>query len=131
MDLKERITAYIIKTAPVTMDTVIDVATAKGFTESEVLATLEQVHKDKRITQTASTDGVVTYKLTSVKERPDPQAWLRANYPWPDKDWTPPFPEIDLGALFLRNKEERDAYTAAAKGLPVHMVKSKRVNARR
>jgi hypothetical protein len=131
MELKQRLVAYILKAAPVTMDKLIDVATDKGYTLDEILTALEQVHKDKRITQTANTAGVVTYKLATVKERPDHLAYIRNNYPpmTPDNDGS----GIDVGDLswmFLRTKEERDAFRAEMSGRPVY-VKNKYVHSRR
>jgi hypothetical protein len=129
MELNQRLITYILKAAPVTMDKLIDVATDKGYTLDEILTTLEQVHKDKRITQAANAAGVVTYKLATVKERPDHLAWIRANYPWPD-NFEMPFPEIDMSYLFLKTKEERDAFRAEMTGRPLY-VKNKYVHSRR
>jgi hypothetical protein len=126
MELNQRLITYILKAAPVTMDKLIDVATEKGYTLDEILTALEQVHKDKRITQTANTASVVTYKLATVKERPDHLAYIRNNYPpmTPENDGS----GIDVGDLswmFLKSKEERDAFRAEMSGRPVYMVKSK------
>ena len=126
MELKQRIIAYIIKNAPVTMDTVISEATAKGYTEAEVLTALDVVHRDKRLTQTANTAGVVTYKLANAKKAPtDHLKWIKNNYPIMTPETDGSGIDIDMGHLFLKTKEERDAYLAEMKGRPVHMLKSK------
>ena len=125
MELKQRIIAYIIKNAPVTIDTIIAKATSKGYSELEVLNTLEQVHKDKRIKQTTRGDTVV-YTLYTQKE-PKPQThlqWIRDNYP--PMNSTNDGSGIDIGDLswmFLKTKEERDAFKAAMSGKPVYMKK--------
>lgn len=125
MDLKSRIVKYIQGHEPITMDDIIDVATQKGFTQSDILTALDLVHKDKRITQTANASSVVIYKTATAKEPPTLThlSWVTQHYPWPDADWTEAFPEIDLGAMFLRTKEERDAYKAEASGRPLYMNK--------
>ena len=118
MELKQRIIAYIIKNAPVTLDTIIEQATSKGYPEFEVLNTLEQVHKDKRIKQTTRGDTIV-YALATHKE-PKPQThlqWLRDHYP--QMDSTNDGSGIDIGDLswmFLKTKEERDAFRAEMSG---------------
>lgn len=108
------------------MDSLVNAATSKGFTEQEVLTALTGIDKDKRITVTVNASDEVMYKLSSVKAKPTPSTshleWLRVHYPWPS-NFIMPFPEIDLGHLFLRTLEERQAYQAQAKGIPVHMLK--------
>lgn len=132
MELKERITAYIIKTAPVTMDTIIEVATAKGFTQSEVLTALDKVHRDKRISYTANASGVVTYKLANAKKDPtDHLKWLngsndqgKPNYPPMDSTNDGSGIDIDISHLFM-TREEAKEYRAAASGRPAYMIQSK------
>ena len=125
MELKQRVIAYIIKNAPVTIDTIIEQATSKDYPELQVLNTLEQVHKDKRIKQTTKGGGIV-YTLYTHKE---PKAlthlqWIRNNYP--PMDSTNDGTGIDVGDLswmFLKTKEERDAFKAEMSGKPVYMKK--------
>ena len=85
MELKQRLTAYILKTAPVTMDTLIAKATEQGYSELEVLTALEQVHRDKRINQTANTAGVVTYKLAISKNTILSKEEMDKDYPEMDE----------------------------------------------
>lgn len=130
MELKERITAYIIKNAPVTMDTVLEVAIAKGFTEAEVLTALDAVHRDKRITQNANTVGVVTYKLASAKKDPtDHLKWVRDHYPPMTEDNNGSGIDIDLSHLFMSPDEAKE-YKAQAKGVPSYMLQSKKYGKR-
>ena len=130
MELKERITAYIIKTAPVTMDTVIEVAIAKGFTQAEVLTALDAVHRDKRISYTANASGVVLYKLASAKKGPtDHLRWVRDNYPPMDSTNDGSGIDIDLSHLFMSPDEAKE-YKAAAKGMPSYMLQSKKYGKR-
>jgi hypothetical protein len=42
--------------------------------------------------------------------------WLENNYP--RYDYEMPFPEISYAGLFLKTKEERDAYKEAVTGRP-------------
>lgn len=127
MELKDRIIKYILGHAPVSMTDLVSAATSKGFTEQEVLQALTGIDKDKRITVTANASGEVMYKLSSTKAKPAPSTshleWLRAHYPWPSSDWVEPFPEIDIGHIFLRTLEERQAYQAQVKGMPLHMLR--------
>lgn len=128
MELKERIAAYIIKNAPITMDAVISAAKDKGFDEGDILTALDTVHKDKRIVHVVSTAGVVTYKLAIAKTTPSVNhvSWLSQNYPRPGIGDVPsfimPFPEIDYSFIFM-NREEALAYKAEAKGMPIHLIK--------
>ena len=126
MELKQRIISYIIKNAPVTMDTIIEQATSKGYQEVEVLNTLELVHKDKRIQQTTRGDTVV-YTLYTHKE---PKAlthitWIKNNYPDPDPwnldkngNFIEPFPEIDMSWIVM-SPDEIKAFKAEMSGKPV------------
>ena len=121
MELKQRIISYIIKNAPVTIDTITAKATEQGYTELEVLTALEQVHKDKRIQQTTRGDTVV-YTLYTHKEPKAPThlTWLRDHYP--PMNSTNDGSGIDVGDLswmFLKTKEERDAFKAEMSGKPV------------
>lgn len=125
MELKDRIIKYILNNPGVNMDTIIDVATSKGYTQSEVLTTLDTVHKDKRITHTANASGVVTYKPATAKIATVPThvSWLAANYPWPSSDWTEAFPEIDMSHIFM-TREQAKEYKAQASGRPLYMMKN-------
>lgn len=108
------------------MDTVIEVATAKGYTELEVLNALESVHRDKRISYTANASGVVLYKLANASKPPtDHLKWVRENYPrmTPGNDGSGI--DIELGWMFLKTKEERDAFMAEMKGGPVRYNKKR------
>jgi len=122
-ELRSRLTAYILKTAPVTLDKLTEVATAKGFTELEVLNALESVHRDRRIAQTANAAGVITYTLAVAKTAKEPGShltYVRNNYPVMDETNDGSGIDIDLSWMFLKTREERDAYKAAASGRPVY-----------
>lgn len=67
MDLNQRIAKYITNNAPVDLDTIILIASSKGFTELEVLTAMETIHKDKRFTQSSTSVGKITYRLTVEK----------------------------------------------------------------
>ena len=132
MELKQRIISYIIKNAPVTIDTITAKAAEQGYTDLEVLTALEHVHKDKRIKQTTKGDTVV-YTLYTHKEPKAPThlTWIKNNYP--PMDSTNDGSGIDVGDLswmFLKTKEERDAFKAEMSGKPVGYAKSKCYNKR-
>lgn len=130
MELKERITAYIIKTAPVTMDTVIEVAIAKGFTEAQVLTALDAVHRDKRISYTANASGVVQYRLAAAKKDPtDHLKWVKDHYPTMDPTNDGSGIDADYSFLFMSPDEAKE-YKAAVKGMPSHMLQSKKYGKR-
>jgi hypothetical protein len=101
-------------------------AEKRGLSLSDLYTALERVHRDKRITRSVSKGEVVYTKyIPKSVTLMSHLSWVRENYPYPDKDWQEPFPEIDLGAMFLRTKEERDEYKAAVTGRPVWQVKKK------
>jgi len=119
--LVNRLIRYILNHHPITLDRLTEVATSKGFTEEEVLIALEQVHADKRVSVTNLQAGV-TYR-PAVSRAPKVQThlqWWRSNYPAMDETNDGSGIEIDLGHLFLRTKEERDAYKQAVTGRPVY-----------
>lgn len=126
MDLSERIIKYIENHHPISYTSIVNVAASKGFSETEVLQALDKVGRNKSIT-TKTRGTEVWYDLIIVKpvETPTHVSWISKNYPWPDADWTECFPEIDLGHLFLRTLEERQAYQAAVKGMPMYMLNKK------
>lgn len=121
MELKDRITKYIIKNAPVLMTDLVRVATSKGYTESETLSVLTGIDRDKRIKVTTKGDDIV-YGLASAKVSTVPThvTWLTANYPWPPPEWTEAFPEIDMSHIFMTRDEAKE-YKAQASGRPVFM----------
>lgn len=128
MELPDRIIAYIENHYPIPYGKIVQVAAGKGFTELQVLEALEKVNKHKQI-ETKTRKEEIWYSIVPVVEPKAPPtylSWVSRNYPYPPDDWTEPFPEIDLGAMFLRTKEERDAYDAQVKGVPIHMVQSRK-----
>lgn len=108
------------------MDTVLEVATAKGFTEVDVLTALDSVHRDKRISYTADASGVVLYKLAAAKKDPtDHLKWVRDNYPPMDSTNDGSGIEADYSFLFMSPDEAKE-YKAAVKGMPLYMLQSKK-----
>lgn len=124
MELKDRIIKYILNNPNTTMDTIIGEATSKGYTQHEVLTALDSVHKDKRITHTANASGVVVYRPAKAKVSTVPThvTYWHDNYPPMTTDNDGSGIDIDLSWMFLKTKDERDDYKAAAKGLPKHMM---------
>ena len=136
MELKDRLLTYIEKHFPISDEVLMRVANSKGFTQAEVYSALEAVGRDRRISTKTRKDAIWydIYIEPEAKPTPTHVEWCRDNYPWPGKNGIPefvlPFPEIDLNHIFLKTKEERDAYKAAASGRPIHMLKKHYVNAR-
>lgn len=104
-------------------------ATERGLSLSDLYTALDKVHRDKRIVRKVL-NGEVTYVPAPKRSEVVNShiKWVKDNYPWPDADWQEPFPEIDLGAMFLRTKEERDEYKALASGKPIWQVKKTKYN---
>jgi hypothetical protein len=127
MELKDRIIKYILTNGPVSMDNIINVAKGRGFAEGEVLIALDKVHRDKRIQQMADVTGHVMYKPATAKttEAGSHLSWVRNNYPVMTEENDGRGIDIDLSWMFLRSREERDAFKAQAKGMPVHMMKKR------
>jgi hypothetical protein len=137
MSLVERIIAYVQNHHPLSYTQLAGVVLAKGFTELELLQALDQVHKDKRITQTVRR-GEISYSpyiAPPVVPPPAHLLWIESHYIRPhncqhNTEYTScehcaPFPEISYSFLFLKTKEERDNFKALASGRPVYMIKNK------
>jgi hypothetical protein len=125
MELHERIIAYVQKHHPLRLSSLEGVVLSKGFTITDLYTALEAVHRDKRITRRVL-KGEIVYspaveKTVTVGSH---VAWLTANYP--RYDYEMPFPEISYAGLFLKTKEERDAFRAEMTGRPVYLVSKKK-----
>lgn len=126
MTLTQRLTKYILSHPNVTLDGLVKIATSKGFTEGEVYAALDTVHRDKRITQSTKGGEVVYRPAVAKASSPTPHLdWLRHNYPYPD-NFIMPFPEIDYSWIVMSPDEAKE-YKAAAKGMPLYMIKKQRL----
>jgi hypothetical protein len=117
--LTTRITDYILKRTATTLTQLEGVVVSHGFTLNDLYIALEAVHRNKAIARTVRGGEVVYTK--AVKRTPlDHHTWLRANYPPMDSTNDGSGIDIDMSWLFLRSREERDAYKAAASGRPVY-----------
>lgn len=124
--LKDRIVKYVTAcNCPVSLEKLLAKTQASGFSESEVLAALSGI--GKRLKSTVRGD-VVYYQVPPPPKAPtDHLAWVRQWYiDNPYHCTEVPFPEISYAHLFLKTKEERDAYLAEAKGMPVHLLSKKK-----
>jgi hypothetical protein len=123
MDLNERIIKYIESHHPISYSKIVQVAAGKGFSETEVLQALDKVARNKSITTKVRKDEV-WYDLITITPVTTPTyiTYWRNNYPpmTPDNDGSGI--DIDLSWMFLKTKDERDEYKAAAKGVPKHML---------
>ncbi len=134
MELPERIIAYVQKHYPLSMSALEGIVLSKGFTLDDLYTALEKVHKDKRIVQSTRREEVWYSPATepTVVKTPTHVEWARNNYP-PYDPWCVdkhgemimPFPEIDMSYLFLKTKEERDAFRAEMSGRPVYVNNKK------
>ena len=124
-ELQDRIVQYVTTVnSLVSLEKLLSVATAQGFSEGEVLAELGAI--DKKLKSVVRGEQVY-YTVLPPKKEPKPQThlqWIRDNYP--PMDSTNDGSGIDIGDLswmFLRTKEERDAFKAEMSGKPVYMKK--------
>ena len=124
--ISEIITDTILRHERMTLTELESRATKRGLSLSDLYSALEVVHRDKRITRSVS-KGEVVYSKRTPKPPPNTShlTWYRTNYPSPDP-WCldehgkmiDPFPEIDLSYMFLKTKDERDAFRAEMTGRP-------------
>jgi hypothetical protein len=126
MKLSERIIAYVQNHYPLSMSALECIVLSKGFTLDDFYTALEVVHKDKRIVQSTRRCEVWYSPAPepTVVKTPTHVEWLTNNYPYPD-NFEMPFPEIGMSFLFLRTKEERDAFKAEMSGRPVYVNNKK------
>jgi hypothetical protein len=116
--ISNRVTDYILKRTGTTLGQLEGVVVSAGLTLDELYTALETVHRDKRITRRVIKGEIVYTPTPEPKAPTDYLKWVREHYPYPDK-FIMPFPEIDMSFMFLRTKEERDAYKAEASGRPI------------
>jgi hypothetical protein len=107
-------------------------ATKRGLSLSELYSALEVVHRDKRIVRSVKQGEIVYTKYTHKPAASlSHLTWVRTNYPpmTPDNDGS----GIDIGDLswmFLKTKEERDAFKAEMSGRPVYNKRYDKFNTR-
>jgi len=124
-ELRDRIIRRIVAQHPVTYERLENLVLGIGHTELEFMEAMEQVHKDKRITQTTRGEEIVyrPYIAPPVKEH----FKSTVPYPYPGRDGIPefvmPFPEWDLSFIFL-TPDELDKYKADLRG--VKYIRKKR-----
>jgi hypothetical protein len=101
-------------------------AETKGVCLQDLYTALDKVHKDKRIKRTVK-GGEIHYTVAPPPKTPvDHFKWVRENYIRPhhcehqmeytDCESCKPFPHWDLSWMFLKTKEERDAFMVEMKG---------------
>jgi hypothetical protein len=123
MTLEERIIKYIENHNPISYTTIVQVAAGKGFNEMQVLQALDKVGRNKGITTKTRKDEVWYYLVPAPAPviAPTYHSWLRGNYPPMTADNDGSGIDVDFSWLFLRTAEERDAYRAEAKGVPMYV----------
>lgn len=124
MTLSNRIITYILKRTGTTLDQLEGVVVSNRYTLDELYTALETVHRDKRIARRVFKGQIVYTKALEPKGPTDHLKWVRENYPPMDETNDGSGFDIDLSWMFLKTKEERDAYKAAASGKPLYMIKT-------
>jgi hypothetical protein len=119
----------IIQDGEVTLTRLEHLANQRGVSLSDLYTALETIHRDKRIARKVLKGEVVYTPAPKPKLPGSHLSWTDKHYPWPEK-FVMPFPEIDVSFIFLKTKEERDAFKAEMSGRPVY-TKSKYVTARK
>jgi hypothetical protein len=116
----------ILKEKTVSISSLEERAKQRCVSIEELYTVLERIHRDKRIRQTVA-KGEIVYSPTPERRATVAThlRWIKDNYP-DTSDFEMPFPEIDMSYLFLKTKEERDAFKAEMKGQPVYMYAKKR-----
>jgi hypothetical protein len=121
MSLSKLIVTRILKDGEVTLTQLENRAIERGLLLDDLYTALEAVHRNKSIARTVRQGEVVYMKKAPPKSPTDHLAYIRNNYPpmTPDNDGS----GIDVGDLswmFLKTKEERDAFKAEMSGRPVY-----------
>ena len=120
MNIAEAIISRILTDQSVTLTQLEQRATERAVSLSDLYVALDKVHRDKRIKRGVR-QGEVYYEPAPPPKTPtDHLTWLRQNYP--PMDSTNDGSGIDLGDLswmFLKTKEERDAFKTEMSGKPV------------
>ena len=123
--LTTRITDYILKRTATTLTQLEGVVVSHGFTLDELYTALEQVHRNKSIARTVRQGEVVYMKKAPPKSPTDHLAYVRNNYPPMTHENDGSGIDVgDLSWMFLKTKEERDAFKAEMSGRSVY-VKNK------
>jgi len=120
MELKDRITNYILKRTATTLTELEGVVVSAGFTLDELYGALNQVHRNKAIRRTVRQGEVVYIKASPPKEPGSHLSWTRHNYPPMDNTNDGSGFDIDYSYLFL-SPDALLEYKAKAKGMPTFM----------
>jgi hypothetical protein len=123
--MHELIITRILNHGIVTLGELEDRATQRGLSLSELYTALDKVHRDKRIKRGVR-QGEVYYEVMKPNTHFDHLVWWREHYPPMDETNDGSGIDVDFSWLFLRTVEERDAYKAEAKGVPMYVYNKKR-----
>lgn len=119
--IKSQIVKLISIDTTVTYNTLEQKAVAKGIDMNLFLQAVTLLHNDKRIKRNVKA-GEIVYEVAKTKPTAlSHTQWIKSNYPpmTPDNDGSGI--EIDMSWLFLKTKEERDAFKAEMSGRPVYL----------
>jgi len=123
--LADRILTYVTKVnGLVSLNKLVSLSGDAGFSENETLAAIDKLGKKLKGTVRGNE---VYYSIPPPKKTPvDHLRWVRENYVRPSKcehgveytscEHCKPFPMWNLDWMFLKTKEERDAFLAEMKG---------------
>jgi hypothetical protein len=126
MSNTDRITHYILKRSQTTLHHLEGVVVQHGLTLTDLYTALDKIHRDKRV-QRKVLKGEIHYLPATIPKTPtDHLAWVRANYPPMTPETDGSGLDIDLSWMFLKTKEEQDAFRAEMTGRPVYLVSKKK-----
>ena len=129
-ELQDRIVQYVTTVnSLVSLEKLLSVAAAQGFSEGEVLAELSTINKKLKPVVRGEQ---VYYTVLPPKKEPKPQThlqWIKNNYPAPDPwnidsegNFIQPFPEIDMSWIVMSPDEIKE-FKAEMSGKPLYMKK--------
>ena len=123
MQLSSLVLKSIENNSPIFYHELLAKAVKRGISEDEFDEVMLKVHKDRRVKKSVVKDGIKYRWSPPVVKLPGSHlSWVKNNYPV--NNLPEPFPEIDMSWIVL-SPEEMKQYKADAKGVPIHMLKSK------
>lgn len=122
--LAETLIKAIDKAGELSIDRIDAGAVKRGISMTVLDRALEVLHRNKHIKRTTK-KGTIYYSIKVAPKPKDPGShltWLREHYPPMTEENNGSGIDVDFSYLFLKPDEMKE-YKAAAKGMPVHMIK--------
>ena len=123
-ELATKIAIYIAKNAPVSYEQLRLRAESHKIPMGVFSNAMVIIHRSKRIEQKSKGDDII-YTIVIPKAPPSAGShitWVKENYPPMTKENDGSGIDVDFSYLFLKPDEMKE-YKAAAKGMPVHMMR--------